>query len=155
MLNKEQRINKTIKLYPLYSAFIGDLIFFVPIDTLYLTLEAIEEILKEYSKKYISTLNVEKIRKERVKLFPYELPETRDLAIKFIDSKKNNYIKTHGEDTANFTRLINAIEAFIVNLDKEVFNCTSDDILNIISDKEKIKTGYLPNVCQFLNYIKS
>lgn len=38
MLNKEQRINKTIKLYPLYSAFIGDLIFFVPIDTLYLTL---------------------------------------------------------------------------------------------------------------------
>lgn len=38
MLNREQRINKTIKLYPLYSAFIGDLIFFVPIDTLYLTL---------------------------------------------------------------------------------------------------------------------
>lgn len=33
-----KKINRSIKIYPLFAAFTGDLIFFVPIDTLFLTL---------------------------------------------------------------------------------------------------------------------
>ena len=33
-----KKINRSIKIYPLYASFTGDLIFFVPIDTLFLTL---------------------------------------------------------------------------------------------------------------------
>lgn len=123
-------------------------------NTLYLTIKAIEETLKEYSKKYISTLSLDEIEKERVKLLPGELPKTLELAINFIHYKKNNYKKAYGEDTSNFTRLINSIEKFIFYLKKEVFNCNSDYILNIISDKEKIKSGYVGIICQFLNFVK-
>ena len=38
-MNKEtKKINRSIKIYPLFASFTGDLIFFVPIDTLFLTL---------------------------------------------------------------------------------------------------------------------
>lgn len=33
-----KKINRSIKIYPLFASFTGDLIFFVPIDTLFLTL---------------------------------------------------------------------------------------------------------------------
>ena len=33
-----KKINRSIKIYPLFASFTGDLIFFVPIDTLILTL---------------------------------------------------------------------------------------------------------------------
>ena len=33
-----KKINRTLKIYPIFSAFMGDLIFFIPIDTLFLTL---------------------------------------------------------------------------------------------------------------------
>lgn len=32
------KINRSIKIYPIFASFTGDLIFFVPIDTLFLTL---------------------------------------------------------------------------------------------------------------------
>ena len=38
-MNKEtKKINRSIKIYPLFASFTGDLIFFVPIDTLFLTI---------------------------------------------------------------------------------------------------------------------
>lgn len=144
----------TLKRNFLTANVFGMLEYFEINNTLYLTLESMEQTLKEYSKKYISTLNLDRIKEERIKLFPDHLPETLELAIKFINSKKNIYIKEYGEDTINFVRLINAIDTFIFHLEEEIFNCNSDYILNIISDKEKMKTGYIPNVCQFLNFVK-
>ena len=38
MKQDESKINRSIKIYPLFASFTGDLIFFVPIDTLFLTL---------------------------------------------------------------------------------------------------------------------
>lgn len=38
MQQEIKKINKTIKIFPIFSSFTGDLIFFVPIDTLFLTL---------------------------------------------------------------------------------------------------------------------
>lgn len=38
-MNQEtKKINRTVKLFPIFSSFAGDMIFFVPIDTLFLTL---------------------------------------------------------------------------------------------------------------------
>ena len=38
MEQETKKINRSIKIYPLFASFTGDLIFFVPIDTLFLTL---------------------------------------------------------------------------------------------------------------------
>ena len=38
MKQEIKKINRSIKIYPLFASFTGDLIFFVPIDTLFLTL---------------------------------------------------------------------------------------------------------------------
>ncbi len=38
MEQETKKINRSIKIYPIFAAFTGDLIFFVPIDTLFLTL---------------------------------------------------------------------------------------------------------------------
>lgn len=38
MEKETKKINRSIKIYPLFASFTGDLIFFVPIDTLFLTL---------------------------------------------------------------------------------------------------------------------
>ena len=38
MEQEAKKINRSIKIYPIFAAFTGDLIFFVPIDTLFLTL---------------------------------------------------------------------------------------------------------------------
>ena len=38
MEQETKKINRIIKIYPLFASFTGDLIFFVPIDTLFLTL---------------------------------------------------------------------------------------------------------------------
>ena len=38
MEQETKKINRSIKIYPLFTSFTGDLIFFVPIDTLFLTL---------------------------------------------------------------------------------------------------------------------
>ena len=38
MKQDESKINRSIKIYPLFASFTGELIFFVPIDTLFLTL---------------------------------------------------------------------------------------------------------------------
>lgn len=37
MKQDNKKINRSIKIYPLFASFTGDLIFFVPIDTLFLT----------------------------------------------------------------------------------------------------------------------
>ena len=38
MEQETKKINRSIKIYPIFASFTGDLIFFVPIDTLFLTL---------------------------------------------------------------------------------------------------------------------
>ena len=38
MEQETKKINRSIKIFPIFSSFTGDLIFFVPIDTLFLTL---------------------------------------------------------------------------------------------------------------------
>ena len=38
MKQENEKIKRSIKIYPIFTAFTGDLIFFVPIDTLFLTL---------------------------------------------------------------------------------------------------------------------
>ena len=38
MKQETKKINRSIKIYPIFASFTGDLIFFVPIDTLFLTL---------------------------------------------------------------------------------------------------------------------
>ncbi|MBD7913317.1 hypothetical protein [Clostridium cibarium] len=146
--------NSTLKANLNIANKLREVEYFEIYNTLYLSLEAMEETLKEYSKKYISTLNLDEIQEERLKIFPSDLKETLELAKKFIKVKKNRYIKEYGEDTTNFTRLINAIEALIYNLEDEVFNCNSEYLLEIISNKKLIKTGYVDITCHFLNFVK-
>ena len=38
MEQETKKINRSIKIYPIFASFTGDMIFFVPIDTLFLTL---------------------------------------------------------------------------------------------------------------------
>lgn len=38
MEREQKKVNRSIKIYPFFASFTGDLIFFVPIDTLFLTL---------------------------------------------------------------------------------------------------------------------
>lgn len=38
MEQETKKISRSIKIYPIFASFTGDLIFFVPIDTLFLTL---------------------------------------------------------------------------------------------------------------------
>lgn len=124
-------------------------------NRIYLDEESLRVMLYEYSKKYISTLSVDRIEEERKKLLPDKNPITLELAKEFIKSKKKNFKKKeYGEDPQNFVRLLNSIEVFILQLDDEVFKYNSDELLSIISDKTKVKAGYMPNICQFLNFIK-
>ena len=131
-----------------------DYMSFKIFKTVYVSIEGIEETLKKYSKIYIATLNLDGILEERAKLLRDELPKTKELAIKFITNKKNCHRKEFGEDKAEFTRIINSVDAFISCLEKEIYLCDSDYLVNLISDTDFIKKGYRPFVCQFVNYVK-
>lgn len=52
MKQENEKIKRSIKIYPIFTAFTGDLIFFVPIDTLFLTL------VKELSASQITAMTM-------------------------------------------------------------------------------------------------
>lgn len=53
MEQETKKINRSIKIYPLFASFTGDLIFFVPIDTLLL-----DRAIKEKTRQNNSDFNV-------------------------------------------------------------------------------------------------
>ncbi|WP_270567477.1 hypothetical protein [Clostridium beijerinckii] len=98
--------------------------------------------------------DLKKLLDFRLKLIDTEYKETFNLAKKFLYIKmekiKNSSI-TRKE--ATLTRLINAVESFFSNLDKEVFEYDNEEIIKFAFEWD-LKVSFEPKVYAFLNYIR-
>ena len=63
-----KKINRSIKIYPIFASFTGDLIFFVPIDTLFLTLVK-EKLIDSQVLKREDTFNIDVLKELLTKKF--------------------------------------------------------------------------------------
>ncbi len=134
--------------------FLGIYINFTIDKDFFVDINGTEALLKEFSRNYIATLTLDHIHKERKKLFPNEFSKTYELAMEFISKKKNKFKKPFGEDTTNFNRLINSLESLVNYLEKEIFECSSEELLNLISNTDIVKRGYRANTCGFINFVR-
>ncbi|WP_459480596.1 hypothetical protein [Clostridium saccharoperbutylacetonicum] len=134
--------------------FLGLYINYTIDKDLFIDINGIEALLKEFSRNYISTLTLDKIYIERMKLFSDEFHKTYELADDFIGNKKSNFIKPYGEDTTSYTRVINSLESLVNYLEKEIFEYHSEELLKLISNENIVKSGYRSNVCSFVNFVR-
>lgn len=122
-------------------------------DREFLQLKLHRILLKEYSKSTLVRIKDDyEFLEKRLEFFNLQFIETSKATRKFLIMQLEAFKKSpHKNLRRDFNRNVSAIEYINNRIDKEIYNCTNEELINLVLMAQR---GYIPIICKYINFCK-